>query len=498
MDGAQPPPQGSAQDSGVETECDQESNDSSLSSVSLGGGNPGGGGGAGINFHNHAAFAGAAVAGPVFAAPPAAPVVVHDHAGGEFVPLPPEPDEDEPEPVAGPSSQQMQPSSVAFDASSMQEHRQQPSIADEETNGSETAMDDCNSSNPTSPLPLTVSEAPVSRLANTSSVSISACASLMPPPSVTEDGYLGDCSSDGGNEKNFPMPPEKLKKLLFQRNHASANGGDLSDPPPPSDFVDPPAGLAFQNLQANSSIEFGSGYSVSPTGSGSLCSRASAASQSSSRKMRSSFVRNKYSANGNNWSQLKATIASRKLRLAANVNNVETMERLLDNGVNVNGTDDHLRTALHMGAAKGYTDVVRLLLQHGADPNQKDTLGNTALHLAACTNHIGVVTLLLRAGTNLAELDNNGRTPMQLAQSKLKLLQRSDNGIKEMGKIKTEVNQVVEMMREYLSKKCQGTTSAYSDLLDSFSQRLTLHQTHDDISSDLQVLLDSLGSLQVK
>ena len=156
--------------------------------------------------------------------------------------------------------------------------------------------------------------------------------------------------------------------------------------------------------------------------------------------MRSSFVRNKYSANGNNWSQLKATIASRKLRLAANVNNVETMERLLAGGVNVNSTDDHLRTALHMGAAKGYTDVVRLLLQHGADPNQKDTLGNTALHLAACTNHIGVVTLLLRAGTNLAELDNNGRTPMQLAQSKLKLLQRSNNGIKEMGKVKVPKN----------------------------------------------------------
>ena len=54
------------------------------------------------------------------------------------------------------------------------------------------------------------------------------------------------------------------------------------------------------------------------------------------------------------------------------------------------------------------------------------------------------------------------------------------------------------MMREYLSKKCQGTSSAYSDILDSFSHRLTLHQTHDDINSDLQILLDSLGSLQVK
>ena len=41
---------------------------------------------------------------------------------------------------------------------------------------------------------------------------------LQPPPSVTEDGYLGDCSSDGGNEKNFPMPAHLLKRLVKNGN----------------------------------------------------------------------------------------------------------------------------------------------------------------------------------------------------------------------------------------------------------------------------------------
>lgn len=104
-------------------------------------------------------------------------------------------------------------------------------------------------------------------------------------------------------------------------------------------------------------------------------------------------------------------------------------------GANPNDVDEHRRTALHFGAAKGYAKIVRLLLANGADPNQKDALGNTALHLAACTNHVGVVTLLLRAGTNLDELDNNGRTPMQLAQSKLKLLQRCQSGASEMSAV---------------------------------------------------------------
>ena len=125
------------------------------------------------------------------------------------------------------------------------------------------------------------------------------------------------------------------------------------------------------------------------------------------------------------WSSLKASIAERKLRLAAGTNNHEQIDRLIVSGVNPNAADEHKRTALHITAAKGYAQCVASLLQGGADPNLKDLLGNTPLHLAACTNHIEVVTLLLRAGTNVATLDNNGRTPVQLAQSKLKLLQRN-------------------------------------------------------------------------
>ena len=63
--------------------------------------------------------------------------------------------------------------------------------------------------------------------------------------------------------------------------------------------------------------------------------------------------------------------------------------------------------------------------------------------------------------------------------------------------MKNEVAQVIEMMRAYLSKSGHGTNSAYNDLLNSFSHRLTLHQTHDDINSDFQNLLDNLGNLQV-
>ena len=66
-----------------------------------------------------------------------------------------------------------------------------------------------------------------------------------------------------------------------------------------------------------------------------------------------------------------------------------------------------------------------------------------------------------------------------------------------MFQVKAEVAQVIEMMREYLLKRGKGTFKEYDDILNSFSHRLNLHQTQDDINSDLQNLLDSLGNLQV-
>lgn len=49
----------------------------------------------------------------------------------------------------------------------------------------------------------------------------------------------------------------------------------------------------------------------------------------------------------------------RKLRIAASLNNVETVEQLLREGVNPKVTDDKERSALHIAASKGYTDIAK-------------------------------------------------------------------------------------------------------------------------------------------
>jgi len=213
-----------------------------------------------------------------------------------------------------------------------------------------------------------------------------------------------------------------------------------------------------------------------------------------------SGLRSKYNNQvQDDWGKVKAAISDRKLRGAANTNNTELVERLLTTTMaSVHSVDEHKRSPLHFAAAKGYSEVVEVLLRHGADPNQKDRLGNTAMHLAACTNHVPVVTLLLRAGTDLTTLDNNGRTPLQLAQAKLKIIQRrgaKTEHMEQVVQVRNEVSGILEMMKEYMDRVAGSST--YQQLLQSFSQRLSLHTTHNQITTDLDTLLQDLAIMTI-
>nr|CAD7193592.1 unnamed protein product [Timema douglasi] len=212
---------------------------------------------------------------------------------------------------------------------------------------------------------------------------------------------------------------------------------------------EPPAGLTFRNLQP-SSLTAATGYEVVPSD-------------------------------------------ERKLSVAASMNNVDLVRTWLEQGVDPNCADSQGRTPLHLAASRGFSEVVRLLLEGGADPNKRDSLGNTPLHLAACTNHVAVVTLLLKAGTNVNCSDYYGRSPLQLAQSKLKVLQQGKH-FENSQHVKREVQQVIEMMQEFLQKQGQDVEA---ELLNAFSSRLTLSNTKEQVDSDVRDLLDSLTNLSI-
>ncbi|XP_074038167.1 uncharacterized protein isoform X2 [Leptinotarsa decemlineata] len=133
-----------------------------------------------------------------------------------------------------------------------------------------------------------------------------------------------------------------------------------------------------------------------------------------------------------------------RLFQAVELNNVEKVKNLLQQGVSANSTDFELRSVLHVAVSKGYADIVELLLKYGADPNKKDMIHNTPLHLAVCLHNISIISMLINANADVSSLDNNGRTAFQLASSKLKLLQSSWRaGTIEMIKLREEMKQIV-------------------------------------------------------
>ncbi|XP_030194568.1 ankyrin repeat domain-containing protein 54 [Gadus morhua] len=184
--------------------------------------------------------------------------------------------------------------------------------------------------------------------------------------------------------------------------------------------------------------------------------------------------------------------AMKRLREAANGNDIDTVRNLLLEDIDPCAADDKGRTALHFSSCNGNESIVKLLLSHGADPNQRDGLGNTPLHLAACTNHVPVITTLLRGGARVDALDRAGRTPLHLARSKLNILQDGDS--RSIDTLRGEVTQIIQMLREYLN--LMGHSDA-RERLDHISSRLQHTRTKQQVD-EVTDLLASFTSLSLQ
>lgn len=188
----------------------------------------------------------------------------------------------------------------------------------------------------------------------------------------------------------------------------------------------------------------------------------------------------------------KDIYAVKRLREAANSNDIDTVRRLLEDNIDPCEADDKGRTALHFSSCNGNESIVQLLLSFGADPNQRDSLGNTPLHLAACTNHVPVITTLLRGGARVDALDRAGRTPLHLARSKLNILQEGDS--RSLEHLRGEVTQIIQMLREYLNLMGQ---SEAKERLEHISTQLQHTRTKEQVD-EVTDLLASFTSLSLQ
>lgn len=105
-----------------------------------------------------------------------------------------------------------------------------------------------------------------------------------------------------------------------------------------------------------------------------------------------------------------------QLMVAATSGQIERVEKLLQEGVDVNGRNQAGRTPLIAAAAAGNSRIVRKLLAFGADVNAQDNQGITALIAASANGYRETTEALLLAGAKADAKDKNDMSALDRAK----------------------------------------------------------------------------------
>lgn len=105
-------------------------------------------------------------------------------------------------------------------------------------------------------------------------------------------------------------------------------------------------------------------------------------------------------------------------RLAVAMDDADMLSMLLARGADVNQTDDHVDSLLHVAAMDGHVDFVGLLISRGADLDRRGSCVQTPLHRAAMRGDREIAALLVDAGADLEATDHRGRTATDWAALK--------------------------------------------------------------------------------
>lgn len=105
-----------------------------------------------------------------------------------------------------------------------------------------------------------------------------------------------------------------------------------------------------------------------------------------------------------------------ELHKAVFTQNLQLIEKLVDNGVDVNKINADGIWPLLLACTYGYEEVVKTLIKKGVDVNQANSDGYTALHEAAGMDYHNIVQLLIDAGAKLNKKDVSNFSPLNYAQ----------------------------------------------------------------------------------
>lgn len=98
---------------------------------------------------------------------------------------------------------------------------------------------------------------------------------------------------------------------------------------------------------------------------------------------------------------------------AAKDGNVDLVQKILDIGIDVNISNEHTKSPLHIAASKGQTEVVKLLIEKGASIDKTESkFGSTPLALAALFNYTETVKVLLEHKADPNICNRHGMGPL--------------------------------------------------------------------------------------
>ncbi|XP_031344795.1 ankyrin repeat domain-containing protein 39-like [Photinus pyralis] len=101
---------------------------------------------------------------------------------------------------------------------------------------------------------------------------------------------------------------------------------------------------------------------------------------------------------------------------AAQFGDLKKVQKLINNGVDVDLRDSAGYTSLHYAARNGHLDVCKFLIQSKADINAVTRSGRvTALHRACTAGQLDVVNFLIECKANIAIRDSDGKTVLHRA-----------------------------------------------------------------------------------
>lgn len=100
-------------------------------------------------------------------------------------------------------------------------------------------------------------------------------------------------------------------------------------------------------------------------------------------------------------------LSLRFLNAIRNRDEVELLQRVVDEGANLSAKDPDGQTALHLAIHNGDTPMVQFLLEKGADPEATARNGNKPLYDAAEFGYFEIVELLLDFNANVEAFNMN-------------------------------------------------------------------------------------------